>query len=397
MPTTYPLSTLSATITSAGIYAPSYSDILSSLKASMGLIYGSDVYLEPDSQDGQALAIFASAINDANQMAIATFNSFSPATAQGVGLSNVVKINHIARTVATNSQVNLTIGGTAGTTILNGKAGDSLGNRWDLPSYVLIPPAGTVVVTAKSEALGAVPALVGTVTDILTPTAGWQSVTNASAASLGQPVEADATLRTRQVISPALNAYTVMDGLIASLLAIEGVVYVRAYENDTGTTDSNGLPAHSVGIVLQGGDADTIANTIYLKKGLGVATYGSTSINVPDVSGALRAIKFSVPVQVPIKVAVAITVGSNYTTAIGERVKQSIADYINGLPIGDDLVIVRMYVPAMLNGAADEGTYKLTALTAALSPGGTLATTDITINFDAKATCTVSDITITVS
>jgi hypothetical protein len=64
---TYPLPTLSAQVTSAGISAPAYSDILLSLQASFRAIYGSDAYLEADSQDGQFLAIMAQAINDCNQ------------------------------------------------------------------------------------------------------------------------------------------------------------------------------------------------------------------------------------------------------------------------------------------------------------------------------------------
>ena len=104
MATTYPLPTLACTISAAGISAPQYSDILASLQASAQLIFGSDVYLQPDSQDGQLLAVFAQAMYDANMATIAAYNSFSPATAVGVGLSNAVRINNIKRAVATNSK-----------------------------------------------------------------------------------------------------------------------------------------------------------------------------------------------------------------------------------------------------------------------------------------------------
>ena len=62
--------------------------------------YGSDAVLTPDSQDGQLLAVFAQAIYDNGQALIAIYNSFSPATAQGAGLSSLVKINGLARDVA---------------------------------------------------------------------------------------------------------------------------------------------------------------------------------------------------------------------------------------------------------------------------------------------------------
>ena len=76
----------------------------------------------------QFLGIVAAAINDSNAAAVAVYNSFSPATAQGNGLSSVVKINGITRLVASNSTVDLTVVGIAGTTITNGQASDSSGS-----------------------------------------------------------------------------------------------------------------------------------------------------------------------------------------------------------------------------------------------------------------------------
>lgn len=391
---TYPLATLAAQVTVTGITAPSYNDILSSLKASAAIIFGADVYLEPDSQDGQLLAIFAQAIHDCNQTAIAVYNQFSPNTAQGAGLSSIVKINNIARKVATASQVNLTVVGQAGTTIVNGVAGDTVGNRWLLPSPTIIPGGGSIVVTATAEALGAIQAPGGTVTTILTPTAGWQTVNNVSAASAGLPIETDAALRVRQGISPPLNSRTVLQGLSSTLAAISGVSYSRVYENDTNITDSNGLPAHSISAVIKGGDSATIAQTIYDMKGPGVATYGTTTINALDALGASRPINYTVPTEKPIKATVIITAGIGYTSAIGDEIKTTIAAFVNALAIGDDVTITRLYVPALLGGTADSLTYVLTSVQAGLV-SGSIGSTDIVMAYEEKATMLSSDVTIT--
>ncbi len=396
MPTSYPLPTLAAQVSATGVTAPTYADILSSLKADFKLIYGEDSYLEADSQDGQLLAIFAKALHDCNMAVIAAYNSFSPQTAVGTGLSNAVKINHMQRLVATKSQVNVTLVGQAGTTIVNGILGDDDGNRWMLPVTVTIPPAGTIIATAEAESAGAVVAPIGSVTRILTPTAGWQSATNATAATPGQPVESDAALRARQEITPALNAYTVLSGLAASIKALPGVAYGVVYENDTNATDANGLPAHSICCIVKGGVAADIAQTIYRKKGPGVATHGSTTVSITDISGASRDIKFSIPTEVSVKVGISLEAGANYTTTIAARIKQSVVDYINGLDIGEDLVVNRLYSPALLNGSPDAESYKITLLQAALAPSGTLATTDVVMAFTEKAVCVVADVTITI-
>jgi hypothetical protein len=102
---------LAAQITAAGISAPDYDDTLAQLKNGAMGIYGSDIVIKPDTQDGQYLAIFAQGISDSNQTLIATYNSFSPANAQGAALSSLIKINGLKRETPSNSQIIVTIGG----------------------------------------------------------------------------------------------------------------------------------------------------------------------------------------------------------------------------------------------------------------------------------------------
>ncbi len=65
---------LSATVTAEGISAPDYQTILDTLTSYFQQIYGSDAYLEPDSKDGQMVALVALAIHDANNTAISVYN-----------------------------------------------------------------------------------------------------------------------------------------------------------------------------------------------------------------------------------------------------------------------------------------------------------------------------------
>ena len=391
---TLPLASLAAQISATGVTAPAYADILETLKINFKSIYGEDAYLEADSQDGQLLAIFARALHDCNNTAVSVYNSFSPQTAFGAGLSGVVKINHMQRLVPTNSQVNVTLTGQAGTTIISGILGDADGQKWLLPGTVTIPPAGTILVTAVAQNLGALQAPIASVTRILTPVAGWQAASNGTAATPGQPVESDAALRRRQELSPASNSYTVLQGMSAALLALPGVTYGTIYENDTDTVDGNGLPKHSIAVVVAGGIAQDVAKTIYGRKAPGVDTYGSTTIPVTDISGTVRDIKFSIPTEVSLKVTISLTPGVNYTTSIGTAIKQAIANYINALSIGEDLVVNRLYGPALLGGSVESETYKIGSILSNIL-SGTVGASDIPIAFQAKAICTVSNVTIT--
>lgn len=393
MATTFPLTTLAATVSTLGISAPTYDEVLSSLKASFRLIYGADVYLEADSQDGQLLAIFARAIHDCNQTAVAVYNSYSPATAQGAALSNQVRLNHLVRLAATNSQVNVQLTGVAGSIITKGVVGDVAGNKWDLPDTVVIPPGGTILVTATAQQPGAIKAAIGTVTNIITPSRGWQSVTNPTSAAVGNAVETDAELRVRQLVSPAGRSTTILEGLTSALLALPGVNYAVVYENDTGVADANGIPAHSIAVVVEGGDSQQIADTIYRKKTPGCGTYGTTTINTLDPLGNSVPINFFVPALEPLAVEVRIVVNTFYTAAIGEQIQRSMVDYVTALKVGEDIEIPRLYIPALLAGDVNSTSYSLQSVKASIKPAA-VDVTPLTIAFTSKATLDIADVAI---
>jgi uncharacterized phage protein gp47/JayE len=396
MATTYPLPTLACTITSTGITAPSYADIYQSLQASFQGIFGSDAYVDPDSQDGQMLAIVAKAIADSNAVSIAVYNAYSPATAQGVALSNAIKINGIARGIATSSTALVRIVGEIGTQINNGVVGGPDNSRWTLPALVTIPPAAFIDVTATCTLEGSTEAAIGTLTRILTPTLGWQSVTNAAAAAPGAPVELDATVRQRQTTSTALPSLTVLDGIVGAVAAIAGVTQVKAFENDTNATDSNGLPAHSIALVTLGGASADIANAIYLKKTPGAYTYGTTVVPVTDSFGIINTIRYFIATNVAIKAQLTIKALTGYTSSIGDQIKQSMVDYGNALGINKRVDIGRLYLPAQLNGQQGFETYEVNLIQIAIVPAA-VGSVDIEIAFNQRSTWQLSDISLVVT
>lgn len=409
--TTYPLPTLACTVDENGISAPSYADILASLQASYRQLYGADVYLEPDSQDGQWLAILASLQHDTNNSQIAAFNSFSPSTAQGVGLSSVVKINGLARRIASNSTVNVRVVGQAGTVISKGVVSDANNtHQWDLPSSVTIPLEGEVTVTAVCRDPGDIPASIGEIDTIVTPMRGWQSVINEAAASTGSPVESDAALRRRQSNSTSISAQSILSGIIAAIANLPGVERYRAYENDTNATDADGIPAKSIAIVVEGGTVDDIANAIAIKKTPGTGTYGTTSKVVIDPQGVPNTIRFFVLTHVVITVSIEAEALIGYVSTTGDLIVKAVAHYINSLDIDEDVYHSKLWSAANLEGSsATESsgmsqsalnvlskTFNLQSIEVARN-GDPLGDEDIAILFNEGAECDLSDITLIVT
>ncbi|EEC0591253.1 hypothetical protein VA78_003083 [Salmonella enterica subsp. enterica] len=389
---------LSATVTAEGISAPDYQTILDTLTSYFQQIYGSDAYLEPDSKDGQMVALVALAIHDANNTAISVYNCFSPVTGYGAALTSNVKINGIARKGATNSTVDLLLTGTAGTTITNGTVKDTNNVIWRLPASVVIGVDGAVTVTAICSSSGAVAALAGTITTINTPTRGWTSVTNPAAATVGAPAETDAELRIRQGQSVAIPSITPFEGVDGAIANIAGVTRHKLYENDTGKTDGNGLPPHSISAIVDGGDVTEIARIIRGNKGQGVRTWGKTSVTVPDKYGNPHIISFSRPTDVPVYGKITLKVFAGYTSQIGVQIQQAVADYINRLMIGDQVLLSRIYSPANL-GVVSGGNaryYDIQELLIGKSPEA-VAAANINIAYDESASCKPENIIITVA
>ncbi|CNL24435.1 Uncharacterized homolog of phage Mu protein gp47 [Yersinia frederiksenii] len=387
---------LNAIVSAMGITAPDFETIRSTLVSYFQEIYGTDSYLDADSKDGQMVSIYALAIHDANNSAIAVYNSFSPATAVGNGLSSNVKINGIQRSKETNSTVDLLITGSVGLEITNGAVRDADGVRWDLPASVVIGLDGTATATAICSVPGAIVALSNTVREIATPTRGWLSVSNPIGATPGKPVEMDAELRVRQTDSVALPSRTVLDGILGAIAGISGVERYRGYENDTNITDANGIPSHSISIVVDGGDATQIAQAIALKKGPGSGTYGTTTIPITDRYGIVHPIHFFRKGTVLIYARLEIKALVGYTSSIGSQIQNAIAEYINAIEIGEPVRINSLYLPAQLNGSAERLTYDITLLQIGVSPLELLEE-NIPIAFNNAAACVPENITLVVT
>ena len=376
-----------------GLHVPDLQTVMDFMVDNYKDVYGKDVVLTPDTQDGQWIALQAQALYDTMNVAGQVYRSFSPSTALSDALNVNVRINGIRRKKSTYSMCDVTLIGTAGTRIINGSVKDINNNVWNLPAEVIIPINGEITVTATAVNSGSITALLNTITIINTPTRGWQTVNNENEASVGSPVETDAELRIRQGISVSLPSQTILEGMIGAIANIQGVTRYKGYENDTGDVDENGIPAHSSCMVVEGGDADEIANQIVLHKTVGSGTYGDTTINIRDRYGVLTDIKFQRPTYHHIKIKVNLKPLQGYSATYADEMKNRLAAYINGLSIGDTVYISRLYPPALSCNQDNTDTFIITSILAAKDEDP-LAATDINIEFNAVATCDTSDIEI---
>jgi len=341
-------------ISSSGLHLPTFQDILDDMIDKAKGIFGTDIYLGNDSADYQLLAIFARKVHDTLMSVQQSYNDRSPITAIGTGLDSIVKLNGLRRKTPGFSTCDLVITGTPGTIIQNGVAQDLNGYRWDLPETVTIPLGGTIIVSAVCETVGAIMALAGDIRTIATPTAGWISVSNPSSAVPGSEVEMDSALRARQALSTATPSQTELAGTMAALAALPGVTRFRIFENPTGSPDTDpnglGLPGHSITCVVEGASDAEVGNSIYLNRGIGCFTNGTTTVHITDPIFSVDCdISFFRPTPVPFYVDISVhsLTGAPLTSAVKDAVRGALVTYLNSLQIYETVTISGLFGAAL--------------------------------------------------
>ena len=382
-------------IDSSGFHMPTYVDIRDDLINQMKSIFGNDIYIDEDTQDYQQISIFAKKIYDLYSLAILTYNNRTPNTAIGVGLDNLCALVGIKRKPATYSKVNLTLTGDP-STILNGcQASDGV-NIWDIPDTE-IPSNGIITVEATCDKAGNITAQPGSITTIVTPVYGWLSVTNNYNATPGMNEETDAELRGRFANSTSIPSNSVFESLLAGIQSVDGVTKVKGYENDTSSTDSNGVPAHSVSFVVEGGDEEEVATEILFRKTPGCGTYGTTSVTLTTSSGNTTIINFFRPTVKPVYVKVTLKPLSSYNSDYENTIKEALVNYINSLDIAETVYRSVLWSVAVSQmGGITSPAYSILSVQTSLD-GVTYQDADVSVDFNEVAQCSISNITVVVN
>lgn len=377
-------SPVAATVSATGISAPNFASVYSYLVSQFQSIYGADAFLGNDSADGQWIGVIAQAITDCNAAAVAVYNAFSPTTAQGNGLSSNVKINGLTRIAGSFSTAVLTVVGVAGTVITNGQAQDTNGNLWALPSPTTIPNAGTINVTATCTTIGAITAGSNSINSIATPILGWQTVNNSSSAVQGNPVETDAQLRARQAVSVALPSTTIFLGILAALQQVPGVTRVTGYENNTNSTNGNGIPANNLCFVVENGAQAAIANAIASKNPPGIPTYGNVSTVITDAAGTTRTINYQTPTESTITASITVHALNGWASSTAAIITAAVSAYFSTVPIGGVVNVASVTAAALLAGTSYASTFLVKSVQINKNGGG-YQSTDLSLAFSEAA------------
>lgn len=289
-------------ITSAGLETKTNAELVSEFTADMEAIYGSDINLDSDTPDGQMMNIFIQAVLDVLDLLTQVYNMFDPDNAIGTVLDQRVAINGIQRQAGTFTITDITVVTSQALNLFGLDQSDeeiftiqdNAGNEFQLETTQLGVTPGSHSYSFRSAVPGAVLTIPNTITIPVTVVLGVTSVNNPSVATvIGLNEESDAALKIRRQLSVSIASQGYLAGLRAALLNISGITDAFIYENTDDTADSDGVPGHSIWVIVRGTyTAQLVAEAIYSKRNAGCGMFGDIDYVITQVDDTPFVVKW---------------------------------------------------------------------------------------------------------
>jgi uncharacterized phage protein gp47/JayE len=392
--------------TDTGVVVPAESAILAGVQADMNTAFGGGLNPGLQTPQGQLAQSLTAIIGDANGQIAAMASNVDPDTADGKWQNAIGRIYFLDRIPGSGSVVTATCTGAVGTPIPAGsRAQDTNGYIYAATVSVTIGPSGTVDVPFQNTTFGPIACAPGALSIIYVSIPGWDTVSNANAATLGRLVESRADFEYRRQNSVALNSVNMVQSVYANVLDVPDVIDCFVRDNPTGATVNYGatnypLVAHSLVVSVVGGTEDDVARAIWQKKPPGCNYNGNTTVTVTDDSGydvpvPTYEVTFLVPTDAPAFFVVNIADNPLLPANIVSLTQAAIVASFNGVDggsrarIGSTIVAGRYYAGV---SAINENVNVLSILMSLDS--GSIDDTSIAFGIDQRPTITAANVTV---
>jgi hypothetical protein len=327
-------------IIESGVIVPDTGTISETVKQEYLDTFGADLVTTPNTPQGLLINSEVSARSSVATNNATLTNQINPNTSGGVFLDALMSLTGSSRVAATRTSVVLSLTGVAGTVIPQGAQvkDDIYGNLFNTVSEVTLT-TGVVTVESRAEIAGEIPAIAGSITEIVTGVPGWETVNNVDAGIVGRPTQSDEQARIFRSDTLAAQGHSTEEAIYSALYLLEGVRSLKYLQNNESVikvVEGITMLPHSGYVCIYGGLDSEIAQTYQSKKSDGTdytSGASNTTVSYPvtmPISGQIIDVRFDRPDL--IRVGVSVTVRNAAATQnTVDLVRKAILDYAAGL------------------------------------------------------------------
>lgn len=198
---------------------------------------------------------------------------------------------------------------------------------------------GAVDVDGAAVETGPIVAFSGDINIIASPLGGWTGVINLLDATEGEDLMTDEDLRLLREEELAQPGTSPIDAIRAAVQGVATVTAATVFVNNGESVNAEGMPGHSVEVLVRGGADQDIFDVLLANVAAGIQTHGTVSGTSTDSQGTAHIMKFSRPVEIEVYVDVTLVKDpAEYPVDGDDQVKEAIVAYGDLQDTGKDAV-----------------------------------------------------------
>ena len=322
-------------INANGVSIDTYEEILDETQQEWRDEFGNDVSTGVKSAFGQFQRIQALREQQYQEKVLQLYQMLDPRLAEGVHLDQRASLLGVSRLPDTDAEVIGTATCSGSCTINNGIRISVGGNVFQVINgpYSIVGSGTITGIRIQAEDPGELDVSVLGAWTIVDTVANFDSFDDTSQPIAGRLKETEQELRARIEVERFSRASGPLDAIEAVVSKVDGVTYVKAWENvDTDPVDSDGIPYQAINVVVEGGDDTEIATAIRNSGPAGHLFYGSVAVEL-ETGPDKRTVSFDRVSEVDIWVNVDfVTSTSEESTPVDleQAAKDALMDYAMG-------------------------------------------------------------------
>lgn len=319
-------------ITDSGVITSDTSSLKTDVQNEFKELFGSALDMTASTPQGRLIELLTTERAFVLNLCASLANQVNLNSASGQYLDAIASFFGVSRIGATRTRVLASVTGVGGTVIPAGSlVKNAEGYVFYFENDCVIQSNGQATGYVLSQDTGAIPCPINTLTTIISQVVGWESITNQSTATLGSEEESDYAFRGR-IKNSRFSGISLLQDVKKGISTVDNVKSSFVYNNPTSEDvvyDTVTVPAHSILVVVDGGENLEVATAIFenISAGCGYTEISGQSVTQEVVDGAYG-VAYDVVFNRPEEVDFDISIRVKRNNYVGDDLEQDVKNAI---------------------------------------------------------------------